>query len=56
MSFRLLNASRPEQRRLTGSETFISQFPNVLGTDVAGEVYEVGPDVTHVKKGDRVIA
>lgn len=27
----------------------------VLGTDVAGEVHEVGEGVTHVKKGDRVL-
>jgi NADPH:quinone reductase-like Zn-dependent oxidoreductase len=27
----------------------------VLGTDVAGEVHEIGEGVTHVKKGDRVL-
>lgn len=34
---------------------FIQKYPNVTGTDVAGEVVEVGEDVTHVKKGDRVM-
>lgn len=34
---------------------FLQKYPNVLGTDVAGEVYEVGEGVTHVKKGDRVL-
>ncbi|KAF2819338.1 GroES-like protein [Ophiobolus disseminans] len=33
----------------------LQKYPNVLGTDVAGEVYEVGEDVTHLKKGDRVL-
>ena len=33
----------------------LKNYPNVLGTDVAGEVYEVGQGVTHVKKGDRVM-
>jgi NADPH:quinone reductase-like Zn-dependent oxidoreductase len=27
----------------------------IIGEDVAGEIYEVGPDVTEFKKGDRVI-
>ncbi|KAF2100486.1 oxidoreductase-like protein [Rhizodiscina lignyota] len=31
------------------------KFPNVIGTDVAGEIVEVGKDVTHLKKGQRVI-
>ncbi|CAO2651548.1 Nn.00g041180.m01.CDS01 [Neocucurbitaria sp. VM-36] len=35
---------------------FLQKYPNVCGTDVAGEVYEVGEGVTHVKKGDRVLA
>lgn len=33
----------------------MQKYPNVLGTDVAGEVHEVGEGVTHVKKGDRVL-
>jgi NADPH:quinone reductase-like Zn-dependent oxidoreductase len=38
-----------------GIGIIMQKYPNVLGTDVAGEVYEVGEGVTHVKKGDRVI-
>lgn len=33
----------------------MQKYPMVLGTDVAGEVHEVGQGVTHVKKGDRVL-
>lgn len=30
--------------------------PIVLGTDIAGEVHEVGSNVTKFKKGNRVLA
>lgn len=33
---------------------FLSVFPGVLGTDLAGEVDTVGAGVTTFKKGDRV--
>jgi propanol-preferring alcohol dehydrogenase len=32
----------------------VTSFPRIPGHEVAGEVVEAGPDVTHVKAGDRV--
>ncbi|KAE8452676.1 hypothetical protein EG329_013935 [Mollisiaceae sp. DMI_Dod_QoI] len=34
---------------------FVRQWPTIIGNDVAGTVYAVGPDVQSFKKGDRVI-
>jgi NADPH:quinone reductase-like Zn-dependent oxidoreductase len=31
-------------------------YPNILGKDIAGEIVEVGADVTRLKVGQRVIA
>ena len=33
---------------------FIQTFPAILGTDISGDVEEIGEDVTDFKKGDRV--
>ena len=34
---------------------FVQQWPTIFGCDVAGEVYEVGPDAQRFKKGDRIV-
>ncbi|KAH7325715.1 putative quinone oxidoreductase [Stachybotrys elegans] len=35
---------------------FIQQWPTIFGCDVAGEVHQVGANVTQFKPGDRVVA
>jgi NADPH:quinone reductase-like Zn-dependent oxidoreductase len=35
---------------------WLKLWPIVLGTDIAGELHEVGSNVTKFKKGDRVLA
>jgi len=32
------------------------KYPDILGRDIAGEVVEVGPDVSRLQVGQRVIA
>lgn len=34
---------------------FLQKYPNILGTDVAGEVVEIDEGVKGLKKGQRVI-
>lgn len=33
----------------------VTEYPRILGHEVAGEIEDVGSDVTHVKIGDRVV-
>ncbi|GAB7353551.1 hypothetical protein MBLNU459_g3986t1 [Dothideomycetes sp. NU459] len=49
-------AVNPVDWKIQDSGHIIQHYPNVLGTDVAGEVVEVGSNVKNVKKGDRVLA
>lgn len=35
---------------------FDKSWPMVLGVDVAGDVVDVGEQIEHIKKGDRVLA
>jgi NADPH:quinone reductase-like Zn-dependent oxidoreductase len=35
---------------------FIKEWPSIFGCDVAGEVYQVGAEVSRFKPGDRVTA
>lgn len=48
-------AINPLDWHIQDSGVFVQQWPTILGCDVAGEVYEVGPDVQQFKKGDHVI-
>ncbi|KAJ8096449.1 chaperonin 10-like protein [Lipomyces tetrasporus] len=48
-------AINPLDCHMQDSGVFVQQWPAILGCDVAGEVYEVGPDAQRFKTGDRVI-
>ncbi|KAL9037579.1 MAG: hypothetical protein Q9214_005639, partial [Letrouitia sp. 1 TL-2023] len=47
-------AINPVDWKIQDHGPFITQWPNILGSDVSGIVEAVGPKVTHFKKGDRV--
>ena len=49
-------AVNPVDWKIQDYGIFIKEWPAILGTDMAGEVVEVGENVKNVKKGDRVIA
>lgn len=49
-------AVNPVDWKIQDYGVFLTKYPNILGTDVAGEVYEVGSEVKDFKRGDRVLA
>lgn len=48
-------AINPLDWHMQDAGVFVQHWPAILGCDVAGEVYEVAPDVDRFQKGDRVI-
>ncbi|KAJ0110259.1 hypothetical protein J7T55_000692 [Diaporthe amygdali] len=49
-------AINPLDWKMQDDGSYVGTFPNVIGTDIAGEVYEVGSEVKNFKIGDRVLA
>ena len=47
-------AINPVDWKIQDSSYFVTEYPNVLGSDVCGTVEAAGSDVKHFKKGDRV--
>ena len=49
-------ALNPVDWKIQKYGVFIETFPAILGTDISGEVEEIGEEVADFKKGDRVWA
>ena len=49
-------AVNPVDWKIQDKGYFVQKWPMILGTDVAGEIVELGENVTHLKQGDRVAA
>ncbi|KAI9810290.1 MAG: hypothetical protein M1827_006340 [Pycnora praestabilis] len=49
-------AINPVDWKIQDTGFVVKNYPNILGTDVAGEVVEVGSSIQRFKKGDRVLA
>ena len=47
-------AINPVDGMMQSTGYIIKSYPFILGSDTSGVVEAVGPDVTHVKKGDRI--
>lgn len=47
-------ALNPVDWKIQKYGVFVQTFPAILGTDISGEVEEIGEDVSDFKKGDRV--
>jgi len=45
----------PVDEKLQTYEFYITNFPFILGCDLAGIIVEVGSNVTHLSPGDRVM-
>jgi NADPH:quinone reductase-like Zn-dependent oxidoreductase len=48
-------AMNPADFKMQDEGLFIKEFPTIIGCDLAGEVVEIGSDVTNVKVGQRVL-
>jgi NADPH:quinone reductase-like Zn-dependent oxidoreductase len=48
-------AMNPADFKMQDEGLFIKDFPTIIGCDLAGEVVEIGPNVTEVKVGQRVL-
>lgn len=49
-------AINPVDWKIQDYGAFVQKWPMILGTDVAGDIVEVGENVKNLKKGDRVAA
>lgn len=49
-------ADGSEPGKIQDTGIVAKRMPTILDMDVAGEVYEVGPDIQDFNKGDRVLA
>ena len=49
-------AINPVDWKIQEYSSAFQNYPNILGRDIAGEIVEVGPDVTRLEVGQRVIA
>ncbi|MCJ1275380.1 hypothetical protein MMC21_003183 [Puttea exsequens] len=47
-------ATNPVDWKMRDAGGFIESYPTILGSDVAGTVEQIGSNVTHFMKGDRV--
>ncbi|CAG8975720.1 hypothetical protein HYALB_00009127 [Hymenoscyphus albidus] len=47
-------AANPVDWKIQDYDFFVDKYPNILGSDVCGLVVELGDQVSHFKKGDRV--
>lgn len=49
-------AINPVDWKIQENGAAFQDYPNILGRDIAGEIVELGPDITRLHVGQRVIA